>query len=205
MNKLFSSNPQTVNLTAFVNWRTVSGEGPDNLIVLGNGFFDSSLILLTHAIENNWCKIADSIIFPIIHNVNHAIELHLKAIEYSINNLLNNGKIFSGGHDILQLFQTIIAKIELLEGRKISNEFNRTSEILVNYAKEIYLKVDNVKNSQKLEFARYPVTPDKRDAHFYVKSSENVEIDLVNYKVIVEGIKDVLRQMIDQFHYQYEQ
>lgn len=201
MKPLFSPNPKTVNYTAFVNWRVQLQEGPHNLIVLGDGFFDSAIILIEHALRNNTNKIADSIIFPMIHNINHAIELHLKAIEYSLNCQLQNGRLFSGGHDVLQLLQTVLSRIEDIEGKRKSNEYGKIIVVLSNYINEIYHKVDKVTNDKKLEFSRYPVMSNKRDAHFYIKATENVEIDLENYLKIVHDMRNILKQMLDEFYF----
>ena len=152
-------------------------------------------------IKNNADKIADSLIFPIMHNVNHAIELHLKAIEFSLNIQLGNGLIFTGNHDILQLLDTVLARITELSSKKESNAFKGLTQVLRDYINEVYDKVDNAAKNKKLEFSRYPITSNKRDMHFYIKATENVEIDLENYILIIKEIRQTLGQMLDQFLY----
>lgn len=59
---------------AFLNWRMDSGD-IINLFNLGDGYFQSALILCKNIIQNNERKKADIIIFPILMNFNHGIEL----------------------------------------------------------------------------------------------------------------------------------
>ena len=42
------------------------------------------------ALVDNWDKKADSLIYPIIFNANHAIESYLKATVWTLNILLDN-------------------------------------------------------------------------------------------------------------------
>lgn len=50
------------------------------MIVLGEGFICSSLILTRYCLKDNKSKGADMLIYPILFNINHGIEIYLKVI-----------------------------------------------------------------------------------------------------------------------------
>jgi len=96
MKGIFTKN-KNVNVTAFMNWR-VEGHSPIlNMLNIADGFMSSGIILAQNCISDNTWKKADIIIFPILTNVNHGIELYLKGLIAVLNELLDNGQKTDGG------------------------------------------------------------------------------------------------------------
>ncbi|WP_157449626.1 hypothetical protein [Croceitalea dokdonensis] len=80
MKKVFSRHDQIIEKISFVNWRTDGGDDISNMLVLADGYLSSGIELTKRCLDNNKWKEADKLIFPIFHNVNHGIELYLKAL-----------------------------------------------------------------------------------------------------------------------------
>ena len=59
--------------------------------------------LAQDCLQDNGDKKADIVVFPMLFSANHAIELYLKSINWSLNMLLNEKESFCGGHDIRQI------------------------------------------------------------------------------------------------------
>jgi len=58
------------------------------MLVLADGSLASGIVLTQTRLNDNYCKEADRFIFPIFHNVNHGIELYLKALMWKIHLLI---------------------------------------------------------------------------------------------------------------------
>ena len=80
MKNIFSCNAD-INKTAYMNWRTDKHDYIKNIITVADGFMESSLISAKEFVNDNYGKRADVVIFPILFNANHAIELYLKSAE----------------------------------------------------------------------------------------------------------------------------
>jgi len=65
------------------------------MTILAEGYSNSVIIQLKELLNNNSQYRANSIIFPILFNANHTIELYLKAIIWSLNILLDKNERFS--------------------------------------------------------------------------------------------------------------
>ncbi len=117
MKDIFSYNAD-VNKTAYMNWRTSHHDHIYNMIVIADGFMNSAIMLAETALIDNWDKKADSLIYPIIFNANHAIELYLKATVWTLNILLDNQQKIEGQHDIQQILQTVIKRVQEFETDK---------------------------------------------------------------------------------------
>jgi hypothetical protein len=79
MKPIFTGNSD-YRKSAFINWRTAKDVDIQNLIVLAEGFLSSSIELAKTALTNNSDKKADMLIFPILTNANHGIELYLMMV-----------------------------------------------------------------------------------------------------------------------------
>lgn len=77
------------------------------MLIIADGFMKSSIMLAELALEDNRNKKADIIIYPFLFNANHAIELYLKVIGWTVNILLQNDKKVEGGHDIQQILNVV--------------------------------------------------------------------------------------------------
>ena len=124
MQPIFSRNID-FNKIAFLNWCIESGEDIRNMLNLAEGYLDSSIALAKHCLDDNDDKKADILIFPILTNANHCIELYLKAMTWTLNKLLNIEKKIEGGHNIKQIFQTVRSKIKVYNGKETQNIIHR--------------------------------------------------------------------------------
>lgn len=141
MKEIFSYNAD-VNKTAYMNWRTSHHDHIYNMIVIADGFMNSAIMLAEAALIDNWDKKADSLIYPIIFNANHAIELYLKATVWTLNILLDNQQKIEGQHDIQQILQTVIKRVQEFETDK---EKRKQFKNMINgtklYVNELFGKI----------------------------------------------------------------
>lgn len=200
MKKIFSSNEDYMK-TAHLNWRISNHEDIENMLVLAEGFMTSALELSNNCLKNNSDKKADILIFPILHNANHGIELYLKALIWTLNELLNSHRGREGGHNIQQLFQTAQAKIKLFKDNDWLRDFNEKNNHLADYIDELFSMISGYGTGDNMDFSRYPIT-DKYDNHFYVDRLDNVEVDLENFIERFECIKEALCERVSYFFYQ---
>src|SRR5699024_7205560 len=103
---IFSYN-KDIEKNAYMNWRTQRFDQIQNMIVIAEGFRDSSLLLVEQILKDNTDKKADNLIFPILFNANHSIEVYLKAINWTQNKLLNKDDTFAKTHDLVILFRNV--------------------------------------------------------------------------------------------------
>ncbi|HDR8233351.1 TPA: hypothetical protein QC098_005990, partial [Bacillus cereus] len=107
MKNIFSYNTN-IDKNAYMNWRTHSYDPIHNMIVVAEGFKDSALLLVKEILKDNTDKKADNLIFPVLFNANHSIEVYLKAICWTQNLLLNKSDTFDGNHNLKGLFTKVV-------------------------------------------------------------------------------------------------
>lgn len=201
---IFSYNSD-VDKNAYLNWRTEKHNLILNMITVAKGFMDSALINAEAIIEDNNDKKADILIFPILFNVNHAIELYLKAITWELNILLNNNKEIEGQHDIKQIFSVVKSRVNEYETEKLRRrQFNDFVNDLDEYIHELFSHIDSGKIGNKkdnMDFSRYPFNQ-KYVNHFYIDKIDNVVIDVENLIERFEGIGNSLHRIA--IHYLYD-
>ncbi len=192
MKDIFSYNIDNEK-TAILNWRTDYHDHIYNMIVVAEGYMQSALMLSKQLLDNNDKKDADIIIFPMLFSANHSIELYLKAIVWTLNILLKNGKRKEGKHNIKQIFDTAIARIKNFE--KDKNDIKNIEEMLNNlnlYIQELFAYIrDNSYKKDNMDFPRYPIDEDY-ERHFYLDTFENVSVDLENF---YERFSDIGKQL----------
>ncbi len=197
--EIFSRN-DVIEKMAFLNWRMESSDVL-NLFNLGDGYFLSSQILCDSLILNNQHKAADIVIFPIFMNFNHAIELYLKGLILTLNELIGIERKIDKTHRISQLFNTVKSRVKDLDGQKKSNEFNLDNSNLSEYIQELVQKIDPTDRNDKMDFSRYPFTK-KDENHFYVDTWSNVEVDLENLIKRITSIYNCLEQYRDFYYWE---
>lgn len=189
MPNFFAYN-KDISKNAYINWRTDKFNDKHNLIVLGKAYFESAYRLLQECIKKNLSKDADSLIFPILFNTIHGVELYLKGLFFSFNILM--GKKNSDYKDSHNL-QYLVKSTELLIKEFEKNEFNLARQfidcisVVKNFIQLIYVKTND------MTFARYPTAAkknNKREKHFYINDMENVVIDLI---IFIEEIAMVYK------------
>jgi hypothetical protein len=173
---IFSRN-DVIDKMAFLDWRMESG-GIQNIINLAEGYFQSAILQTESCLQDNSGKRSDIIIFPILMCLNHAIELYLKANILILNKLLNNNLKADGTHNLSQLYNTLKARIQDLDGHKASNQFAKDFKELSDYINELVAKIQASPENDKMDFSRYPFGKNGGN-HFYVDTLSN-EIDLEN-------------------------
>jgi len=200
LKSIFSPNDE-INKTAYLNWRTSKQEDIRNMLALAEGFLSSAIELSKTCLRNNSDKKADMLIFPILTNANHGIELYLKALIWTINKLTNSEYKIEGKHNIKQLFQTVQAKIRDYKDNDWVKHFNTQNSNLSEYINELFSLISKVGNKDNMDFSRYPIT-NKYENHFYVDRIDNVTIDLENFIERFEQIKESLDERASYFFYQ---
>ena len=200
MENLFKGNDD-YRKSAFLNWRTSSREDIGNLLVLAEGFFDSAIQLTRVCLKDNADKKADALIFPILHNANHGIELYLKAMIWTLNKLLGPELKIEGKHNIQQMFSTVRSKVKTHKDQDWLKHFDEQNSVLANYIEQLFNLISGYGKGDNMDFARYPIT-DKYENHFYIDQLDNVEIDLENLKEQLTRIKDALDERASYFFYQ---
>lgn len=208
MKEIFSNNID-IEKNAYLNWRTHRHEHIHNMIVLANGFMSSSLLLTEQVLIDNRDKKADSLIYPILFNVNHGIELYLKAISWSLNNLNNTDKKFRTNHNLNELLQDVISLVRLFESDKDKlKEFDRRIRPLENFIKEIYSKIENIKSDGKkiynIDFSRYSLTL-QGEPQFYINELENVIVDMENFYEVFSQIHKSLDGIAKHYLWDYQE
>jgi len=204
MKDVFSYNID-INKNAYLNWRTNKHSHISNMITIARGFMRSSILLGEQVLADNWDKKADIVIFPILFNANHAIELYLKAITWTLNILLEKDMKIEGEHNIKQIFHVVCSRVnEFEEERERREQFKKLTLNLRKYIEELFAKIgDNSSGKFKdnMDFARYPFSQ-KHINHFYIDEFDNVVIDLEN---IIERFREIGDNLYNiSTHYLYD-
>ena len=197
--KVFQGNPD-YKKSAFVNWRVDKDDPIGNLISMGQGFIKSSKFTLELCITDNSDKIGDELIFPILTNLNHGIELYFKALIWTLNKIQSNEDVFPKTHNLYNLMTHSLEKIEAVDGKEVLEEFTLTSITLLDYIKEINETIKTDSKSDNLDFSRYPFSK-KLENHFYLNTYQNVEIDMPNLLEIINKIETILDDRVNYFYY----
>lgn len=200
MKEVFSRN-ENIHVTAFMNWRIEDHTPILNMINIGDGFLQSAIILAEDAILDNTWKKADIVIFPILTNANHGIELYLKGLITILNQLLKNELKTEGGHNTQQLFKTVQARIKEYKGDKWLADFNSQNGSLIEYISELFTLIESESKKDKMDFSRYPISS-KGENHFYVEEIRNVVVDLPNFIERFKSIHEALEERSDYFYHQ---
>jgi len=200
MSKIFKGNPNTFEKTAFLNWRVYQDDEIGNILSLAEGFLNSSINLLKLCVSNNEDNKADMLIFPILTNLNHGMELYLKALIWTLNKLNKSEEKFSKTHNLKTLINESLKKIKETEGDDSFKHFSQSTTELQSYISELYEKINTDGKSDNIDFSRYPITK-KMKNHFYVAEKENVEIDLVHLLNVTEKILESLDDRVSYFFY----
>lgn len=204
MKKIFSYN-KDINKTAYMNWRTNIHEPIHNMNVIADGYFKNAILLAKHCIEDNVDKKADILIFPMLFSVNHGIELYEKSICWSLNILLGYNSTFKSNHDIRGIWLTIKQKIKEYGfgyGHE-EKDFIQMTRVLESYINEISKTImnDDINEAyHNIDFSRYP-TNNHNEYHFYLKTYENVVVDLENFIQVFENINDCLSTLANFYYY----
>lgn len=203
MNPIFERNID-IRKTAFLNWRIIPYDDISNLLVLADGFLSSAIELAKIALIDNSDNKADKLIFPILANANHGIELYLKAIGWNLNLINGIENRIEGKHNIDQIFRNVSAKVYNYGGTDHARDFASRMSNLKLYIKELIAIIKATPEKDKMDFSRYPID-DKYSNHFYVDELNNVEVDLVNFIKRFEDIKENLEERAFYYYHVLEE
>lgn len=195
----------SIETTAYLNWRTERYNVFNNLSIIADGFMKSALMLAQQILIDNDDKKADVIVFPMLFSANHAIELYLKQIQwaqYVILDMDDKHKI-EGAHDIRQLYYSVSNREDdVLKknpgGVETKKEFNNLLKNLKEYIEELYSKIIMDDGKGHMEFSRYPFSTDYK-YFFYITDFNNVVIDVENFNVRMKEIGQNLEQLSGYF------
>ena len=202
MKKVFSYNAN-IEKNAYMNWRTNKYEEIHNMNVVAEGFIEGASILIQECLEDNCDTKADILIFPILFSINHSIEVYAKSICWSLNVLLGNNSKFNKNHDIRGIWLTAKQKIKDF-GFGVGREEDDFKNMIITtdkYIDEIFnvIKNEDINNAyHNIDFSRYPIN-NRWENHFYIKSFDNVTVDLENLYMIVEDIKQCLNRLLGYY------
>jgi len=200
--KVFTRNEKTVARTAFLNWRTDKYDAIGNMIVLADGFLTASIELAEQCLIDNLYKKADILIFPILNNANHGIELYLKVWILILNEINDSDqKVEEKHHNIFKLFELIRSKMKKQYGDDWLTGFDKANRNLKDYLDELASLIKPTKKKDNMDFSRYPFKINDEN-HFYVDEIDNVEVDLENFVKRFQEIKSVLNERVSYFFYQ---
>lgn len=213
MKDIFSSNVD-IDKNAYLNWRTNRHDHIHNMKVVAEGFMSSAILLAKQVLIDNKDKKADSIIYPILFNANHGIEVYLKAISWSLNILNNTGKKFDAHHELPELLANVKSLVKLFESDKEKlKTFNTMMEPLENYLKELSSKIkvikvtDNgkTKTDYRIDFSRYTLDNSKTEPQFYINELDNVVVDMENFVEVFEKIYKTLDGIAGHYLYDFKE
>lgn len=201
---IFSYN-KDIEKNAYMNWRTQRFDQIQNMIVIAEGFRDSSLLLVEQILKDNTDKKADNLIFPILFNANHSIEVYLKAINWTQNKLLNKDDTFAKTHDLVILFRNVVNLENELNYPQDKKAFHDMLDNLNSYINELYRKIERTVEAKKgnktiydIAFSRYSLNMDL-EPQFYINTFDNVVVDLENFLIVFKIIFDSLQSL--SLHY----
>lgn len=195
---IFSYNTD-IRKIAYMNWRTDKDSTETNFGVIAEGYFIAAQVLTEKYIEDNISRDADIVIYPILFNIIHGIELYLKATYIRLAYLLSKEQKFAGGHNVKSLYNMVSSLVkEIKNNNQQFNEYKEIMKPLEKFINEIYAKTD------KMDFTRYSINNKNKENYFYI---DNIENEVINLPVLLEYIKtigEILQQIFHHFLYDYE-
>jgi len=205
MKSVFSYNAD-INKNAYMNWRTSFRKPVESMAELAKGFMESAIELAQLCVEDNVGKRADIFIFPILFNAHHGIEVYLKSICWSLNQLLQTDKKFSPHHKLNYLLEDAIKLMEKHEGQKAVTHFLENTTAYINNLYEFLVQTsqqDGAERTADITFARY-ILDIKGEPQFYVIEKENVVVDLEHFIIVMEEIYNDLHGMYSYLEHKLE-
>jgi hypothetical protein len=145
-----------IDKIAFLNRRFSKADDLRNLLTLADGYLLCAIELAKTCLADNEDKKADILIFPILTNANHGIELYLKCLNWTLNELIDIDKKIEGRHNIKQIYQTVRAKFKSYKGNMTYRGFKEATVELASYINELFDKIGATPQNDKMDFSRYP-------------------------------------------------
>ena len=179
-------NASNYKKTAYLNWVIQKDRPIENLKKMADTYFNSAELLLDQCLSDNSDKKADKLIFPILFDIVHGIELYLKSIDSILNIILNRKKTKKLNHKIDVIVKNIIKNLARVKAIKCDSfndeEIDRilcAMNIVKNFISNIYTKTSD------MSFARYPFSTDFKNM-FYNSTYEN---ETINMEILYEQLE----------------
>lgn len=155
---------------AFLNWRfdasNITRQHIFGNFEMGKAYLSNAILTLYSIIcSNNKGVVADSLIFPVLFNVWHGIELLLKSGITSISILSSMPETTKTTHQIASLAEDFEAALKSIEMAKVAKDFLSDLNGLIEEFKEVNANFD---------FARYS-TDSKGKMQFYNAAWEDIK------------------------------
>lgn len=166
-----------------------------DMMIIADGYMKAAIMLAQDCLQDNMDKKADIVVFPILFSANHAIELYLKSINWSLNMLLNEKESFCGGHDIRQIWHTVKKRMISFESDKDQRkQFKEMTKELDDYILELYDKIDkdHNANAKMKNMVFHGIRLIQMTNIFYIENYGNEVVDLEMFVEIFKKIGDNL-------------
>lgn len=166
----YAENKRDQNCYAYLTWRMHDDNIDFAYKEMGEGYFVSSIILLENCLEDNRDRKGDSIVFPILFNIEQAVELYLKAMIKLVQRNGENLCINTNGHNIASKLQSFMDRFHSKDPAKAAIAFENY-DIVSAFLSYLFEYTDDC------TFARFP---DSKNAtpHFFVNQSKQVIVDM---------------------------
>ena len=176
------SHNADIRKNTYVNWRLDENDLIANLLVFARAYYEAAHMIARSILQDNSGKSADSLVFPMLFDINQALELYLKALQAMLNTLLGNGRKFNGGHYLVGHYGEFMSLLRRFEREHpdVGGDKKELDALLSSVSSYIGELKDVFPERQRvsMDYPRYPVMSDKRTAHFYVKERDNVTVDV---------------------------
>lgn len=168
---------------AYLSWRMQSDSHAEKFKEMGEGYFVSAIIILENCLAENRDRKGDSVIFPVLFNVEHAIELYLKASLKMLNEHGHPIQYRSHAHSISDLSESLRNGVQQISS--ISDLLLKDYDVLEAFIRFFY------EHSNDVTFARYPLDTSDRE-FFYANTHENYIVDMSTLLLWVKALFYVL-------------
>ena len=189
--RLFRTN-KDITSTSILNWQLGERDRVKAFHKIALGYSSSTRYLLNSILGEQSNIVRDSLIFPVLNNFHHSIELFEKVILMMLCKLCGEQETYPTTHDINQLYKKMLEKARHYDLGYFAYLTDET-KILRTYFDQLSVHVDL---RTQLDFTRY--SEDRgQDAHFYSKSKELISLDLAVLGLIVQEASDALENLFN--------
>lgn len=201
---------------AFLNWRFDDSMGKNDKnnplqkindnFEMGKAYISNAVLTLFSVIESkNACAIADTLIFPVLFNIWHGIELWLKCSITALNCITNTENKTINNHDIYKLFDVLKENLLELKLNQIAETALNEIELLIKEFKRVNAHFDFARYSfdtkGNFQFYNAPFGDDKQwQNNLFTDSKEIVP----NTCVKLDSLFYILLDITENFEYLIE-
>lgn len=199
---------------AFLNWRFDDSMGTNNKenpyqkisdnFEMGKAYISNAIIVLFSIVYNkNSTNMADTLVFPILFNTWHGIELWLKSSICAIRLITDVGDELKSNHDIYQYMDILKAELHKLSMKRTAEIALVEVEALVNEFKRVDAHFDFARysfdNRGNYQFYNAPAGDDKQWQKdlLFDETVPNTCVDLGALLEIILGIAENFKDFVE--------